>query len=156
MGLDMYLYATKYVTDSKYFGTGEVFDKVVEAVDAHGMLPNDDVLSNSAIIKMKVAYWRKVNAVHGWFVDNCQDGEDDCRSAYVSREALQELLDICKEVTDDHSLAEELLPVAQGFFFGSYEYDDYYFGDIAETIDMLTSVLANTPDDWEFEYQSSW
>lgn len=156
MGLDMYLYATKYVSDSKHFGDAEAFHKVVEAVDAHDMLPNHEWSSNSALVKMKVAYWRKVNAVHGWFVDNCQNGEDDCRSAYVSRETLQELLDICKKVTDNHSLAEELLPVAQGFFFGSYEYDDYYFGDIAETIDMLTSVLANTPTDWDFEYQSSW
>ena len=156
MGLDMYLYATKYVSDNKHFDSTEAFNKVVEAVDAHDMLPNHEWARNSALVKMKVAYWRKVNAVHGWFVDNCQNGEDDCRSTYVSREALQELLDICKKVTDNHSLAEELLPVAQGFFFGAYEYDDYYFGDIAETIDMLTSVLANTPTDWDFEYESSW
>ena len=26
-----------------------------------------------------VAYWRKANAIHSWFVENCQDGVDECQ-----------------------------------------------------------------------------
>ena len=37
---------------------------------------------------------------------------------------------ICDKVLDDNSLAEELLPTRSGFFFGSTDYDEWYFEDI--------------------------
>ena len=43
----------------------------------------------------EVGYWRKANAIHKWFVDNVQDGNDDCGSYEVSKEQLEELLDAC-------------------------------------------------------------
>lgn len=46
----------------------------------------------------EVGYWRKANAVHKWFVDNVQDGNDDCGYYEVSKEQLQELLDICNKI----------------------------------------------------------
>lgn len=45
-----------------------------------------------------IADWRKANAIHKWFVDNVQDGIDDCKAYYVSHEQLQELLDIVNAV----------------------------------------------------------
>ena len=47
-----------------------------------------------------VAYWRKANHIHRWFVDNVQDGEDDCREYYVERERLRELVNLCKQVNE--------------------------------------------------------
>ena len=44
----------------------------------------------------EVGYWRKANAIHKWFVDNVQDGEDDCGYYEVNREQLEQLLHICK------------------------------------------------------------
>ena len=44
----------------------------------------------------EVGYWRKANAIHKWFVDNIQDGEDDCGYYEVAPEQLEELLNICK------------------------------------------------------------
>jgi hypothetical protein len=67
-----------------------------------------------------------------------------------------ELIDLCKRVLADNSLAEELLPSRAGFFFGSTEYDEWYFGDIEQTVTMLETVLRETPEDWTFAYQSSW
>ena len=32
----------------------------------------------------EVAYWRKFNALHNWFVQNCQDGVDECQYAEVT------------------------------------------------------------------------
>ena len=32
---------------------------------------------HSRIIE-QVGYWRKANQIHNWFVENVQDGEDDC------------------------------------------------------------------------------
>lgn len=48
----------------------------------------------------EVGYWRKANAIHKWFVENVQDGEDDCGQYEVCKEQLEELLDVCKEVLD--------------------------------------------------------
>jgi len=104
----------------------------------------------------QVAYWRKANQIHGWFVQNCQDGVDECQEVSVHPDQLRELIDLCKRVLADHSLAEELLPVTGGFFFGTYEYDDYYFDDLGETVIMLESVLTDKGEDYEFYYQSSW
>ena len=36
----------------------------------------------------EVGYWRKANAIHNWFVNNIQNGKDDCRRYEVSKENL--------------------------------------------------------------------
>lgn len=46
----------------------------------------------------QVAYWRKANQIHNWFVENVQDGNDDCGYYEVSRQQLQELLSDCRDV----------------------------------------------------------
>lgn len=54
-----------------------------------------------------VGYWRKANQIHNWFVENIQDGEDDCRyHREVTKEDLEELLDICQRVLDSCELVE--------------------------------------------------
>lgn len=153
MGLDQYLYAKQYTSDSTYFNKAGVFTMLKETL-------GDDVKhlvkdSPSISIEMKVGQWRKANEIHQYFVDNCQGGEDDCRLSYVSRDKVTELLDLCKQVLADHSKAEELLPTQQGFFFGSTEYGEWYFSDLEDTVSILENCLS-MGDDWEFYYQSSW
>ena len=46
----------------------------------------------------EVGYWRKANAIHKWFVENVQNDVDDCGYYEVSKENLEELLDICKTI----------------------------------------------------------
>ena len=150
MGLDMYLKAQKYASENL---SPELYSKVLDAVNVD-VLPRKEL--PSVEVNVGVAYWRKANAIHQWFVDNCQDGTDDCRPAYVSREQLEELLNLAKQVKADPSLASELLPTSSGFFFGSTEYDEYYMQDIDNTIEQLEQVLTTTSNDWYFEYQSSW
>ena len=111
---------------------------------------------DTAALEVQVAYWRKANQIHKWFVDHIQNGKDDCGDYYVSREQLQLLLDTCKIVLIDREEASQLLPVQEGFFFGSYEYNEYYFSDIQDTIEQLEKVLTEYPEEWSFKYQSSW
>ena len=66
----------------------------------------------------------------------------------------------CK-IIPDASIAEELLPTAEGFFFGSTEYDQYYMDDINDTIRMLGDELAINYEkggmyEPEYYYRASW
>ena len=55
----------------------------------------------------QVAYWRKANAIHRWFVDHVQDGEDDCDwHREVTQSDLEELRDVCKEVLENSVLVK--------------------------------------------------
>jgi hypothetical protein len=106
-------------------------------------------------VTIEVGYWRKANAIHGWFVREVQAGEDDCGSYYLSRARLGELQDLCQRVLDFKHLANELLPNTQGFFFGSQDYDEYYYQDIEHTLEIIERAMS-LPDSWDLEYRSSW
>ena len=154
MGLDMYLEARKFVSS---YSDAEMYQNLKRQMGlATGDLPH----SNFGTLSLEVMYWRKVNAVHDWFVREVQGGEDDCKTYHVDRDKLAELLDICKRVVDnrdDQSVAEELLPSASGFFFGSTDYDEYYYEGLLWTIEGIERILKNPAyERMDFYYQSSW
>lgn len=131
----------------------------------------------------QVAYWRKANQIHNWFVENVQDGCDDCEyHREVTQQDLKTLLNLCEtvlgkcvvqndvisnkeatstleksKVVTNVDIAEDLLPTCSGFFFGGCEYDEFYIDDIVETVNMIKRILATT--DFKKEaiyYRSSW
>jgi hypothetical protein len=155
MGLDQYLYAKKYYSPSSWRGENakDEFDAVVKTVGAQEFITKD---MPSAQVEVKVGYWRKSNQIHQWFVDNCQGGEDDCRASHVDRAQLIELRDLCEKVLADNSLANELLPCQGGFFFGSTEYDEWYYSDLRDTVLIVNECLSGIGEEWDFYYQSSW
>jgi len=104
----------------------------------------------------EVIYWRKANAIHQWFVSNVQDGSDDCEEYEVTLEQLIELKDLCEEILENEELAEELLPTQSGFFFGSTDYDEWYFENISKTHECLIDLLSSYDEDEVFVYWSSW
>lgn len=117
---------------------------------------NIDVKKISYITE-EAGYWRKANQIHGWFVRNVQDGNDDCKNYYVSYDQLKELLDTVKQVLKAPNRAKDLLPVQAGFFFGGEEYDQYYFQDLEYTKKLLEDILKNPANmNADFEYSSSW
>jgi hypothetical protein len=65
-----------------------------------------------------------------------------------------------KKAIEDPSVAEDLLPSAGGFFFGSTEYDEYYMQDVLNTIKILEYELSiqyeNGFYEPEYYYQASW
>lgn len=162
MGLDMYLKAQRYVNKHDY-SKSDTDEPVVtqEFKDVLKLFPELDTGNIYGFeVGRTIAYWRKANQIHQWFVINCQSGEDDCKQYYVEREQLQELLDLCHEVKkhkDDKEFIEEELPPQAGFFFGSTEIDDCYWQDIDSTIDQLTKILNDERlNNYDFYYQSSW
>ena len=106
-------------------------------------------------IGVTCAYWRKCNQIHGWFVENVQRGEDNCGEYYVSTTKLQELLDLVNTALTKRD--PSLLPPREGFFFGGYDIDEYYWNDLKYTKAQLERVLS-LPDlsDLSFYYSSSW
>jgi len=156
MGLDMYLKAEKYVGGWNYDGgKDEAFDGLVKLM---GIKPIER--SPSITVGVTVGYWRKANAIHKWFVDNCQNGVDECQSSHVERSQLEELRDLCKQVLDavkDGKVDEDLLPTQGGFFFGDTEYGEYYLEDCKSTVEIIDEILENTVlESCDFYYQSSW
>lgn len=165
MGLDMYLSARKYVNKIDW----SILDKQAELDYAAATYPQWNNIVNAAgldhvadekdiygvSVSVNCAYWRKANAIHKWFVDNVQEGEDNCQEFYVSHAQLKELLTTCRQALL-HKDPKELMP-SSGFFFGSYDIDEYYWGQIKNTIKQL-SKLTELPDfeDLSFYYQSSW
>ena len=151
MGLDMYLNKKTYVKQWDHQSPEEKYEVVV----TKGGKPVDGIkASRVKYIEEEVGYWRKANQIHRWFVENVQEGKDDCGDYYVGDNQLQELLDVCKKVTADNSLAESLLPSASGFFFGGTNYDEWYFEDVKNTITILEDALQSKGG--EIYYSSSW
>jgi len=105
-------------------------------------------------VSVNVAYWRKANAIHRWFVENVQDGVDECQRSYVAPELLESLRDKCKEALENLEMSSEIMPTKGGFFFGSTEYDEWYIEDLKDTVKQLDKVLAI--DGTDFYYRASW
>lgn len=174
MGLDMYLYAKKYIGD--------------ESVDAISKLANTTNLptpewSKSISVEKLVGYWRKANAIHGWFVDEIGNGVDECQVMFIDRERLEKLRNDCivalanpsreyqiedqkvvyllcdylnsLETPIDPATYESPINPTDGFFFGGSERDDYYYFQLEYTINLVSSLLE-LDDSYSFNYQASW
>ena len=148
MGLDMYLSVEIYL--SKY-NNKDKSDKIRELFPEIKATGNIDFTK----VSFEVGYWRKANQIHNWFVENVQDGSDDCGDYYVAREQLEELKAICETGLKRKNEAEEILPTKEGFFFGTTEYDEWYFKDLEHTIKVIDYCLS-LPKDYDFNYHSSW
>ena len=151
MGLDMYLMRRKYVKNWEHTPKERQFK-----VHGKAMIGQEIInLSDLSYLEFEAIYWRKANAIHKWFVDNVQKGKDDCGSYDVDTDNLEDLLmtiDVCLDSKDE---CHKLLPTQNGFFFGSEEYDEYYFENLERTRDEINILLSNYPDD-EYVYKSSW
>ena len=154
MGLDMYFNRRIYV------GGMYDFNKVkgeIKLTKGNMDEPIKVDLKKVSYIVEEVGYWRKDNHIHNWFVTNNQNGNDDCGDYYVSKENLEELLGVCKQVLENHELAEQLLPTQSGFFFGSTEYNEYYFKSVEYTVKLIEEIFEEDPEfKNEYYYTSSW
>ena len=63
-----------------------------------------------------IGYWRKANAIHKWFVDNTQDGDDkNGEESYVSRAKLVQLLELCNKVLESSKLVSGKIETSYTF-----------------------------------------
>ncbi len=149
MGLDMYLHKKLH-----FYG-----DRKCTSIKISGITGIN--ASDISEISIQIMDWRKCNQIHKWFVDNVQNGNDDCGSYYVRQTQLKELLSTIKKVLKNKKLAKELLPTQSGFFYGDTEYDEYYWKDLELTkekliVELITNKVKGQNDLYEYEYSSSW
>ncbi len=190
MGLDMYLYRTKKVgklVPQAYEKVDNAvsnidvkdFENIEKSMSADDYNPayaefNEIVAQRGKYSKWlsifeDIGYWRKANQVHNFFVQECQDGIDECQLSMISKDKLEDLLDRCKRamklkkiylndgIIKDGQGLETFLPTSSGFFFGGTEFNEWYFEDIAETKKLITKVLKETDFDKQvIFYRSSW
>lgn len=169
MGLDQYLYlrlpangAPEGYWNVQHWSENQEQAKAIAEDLGVTDLMVDHIYVEDGVAKVEVAYWRKANQIHAWFVDNCQGGVDECQeSEPVHVEQLAELVSRCKKVLADPSQALDLLPSRPGFFFGSYEVNEWYLEALKFTIVTIESVLRGVVGRFPgqgatFFYRSSW
>lgn len=139
-------------------------------------------------VEEEVAYWRKANQINKFFMKRDIDGEGRnakvdindlkellkiCKrlkrelrlvdgrihtgTRYTKENGVEEMYADGKVIANKE-LAEELLPTEAGFFFGSTDYDEWYYQQIVETIPVLEKIISEHNDayDMEYSYYASW
>jgi hypothetical protein len=155
----MYLYRKTFLYTGDYIEESEQEKVIVtKGGEHHPYIKNERI----KYVVEEVGYWRKANQIHKWFVDNVQNGVDNCGEYLVKEDQLANLLETCKLILDkDPSKASVLLPVQSGFFFGSTDYDQYYFKDLENTVKIIESLFEKDLDggsylEGDIYYSSSW
>ena len=101
----------------------------------------------------EIGYFRKVNFLLPFFgySDNCKDLE-------IPLEDIETLLWFCRKILKHKSkkLAEQYLPTTSGFFFGSTEYDDWYYNDVKDCLKQMKGLLKGLKDDEQLYVVMSW
>lgn len=154
MGLDMYFTAKKWEGCSRYDGNKKLeYDPELSWFDAYIL----DRSFKSVETKYKIGYFRKFNALHKYIVDNFADGIDDCKPVWLGEDYCKQILEVLKSVTKEN--AAEVLPTGSGCFFGSIEYDDWYFEDVKDAIELFEKIVALLSTEhcrWDIFYEASW
>jgi hypothetical protein len=145
MGLDQYLQGSVFLWTNEDSEQKKA-DKIKELIGVEYPVTE---------VKVELMYWRKANQIHKWFVDQVQDGNDDCGTYYVSEENLKDLAHEIEQALLTEN-TENLEPTS-GFFFGGTEIDDYYWETLRRTKEEIYKLL-DSPDlkKMDLYYTSSW
>ena len=127
----------------------------------------------------ELMYWRKANQIHNWFVQNCQNGVDDCEYYSITVADLMKLKELCEKIltmtetrkemrytsygaTEKEEVdipyltpegveyASEHLPSRSGFFFGRTEYDDWYVLQLKDTVEQIDAAIDSLNCEYDF------
>ena len=148
MGLDMYFRGTKtfgIYPQGQYKPPFEKTFEFTSLLNNHGLenAPIDyDTSWSCYSVQFPLMYWRKSNQIHQWFVQNVQGCKDNCAEYSVSLDQLKLLSKTIEPALVSTAAATELLPTSEGFFFGSQEYDEYYFEDLKNTKEQIDKIIA--------------
>lgn len=140
-------YALKYLGVSYSYETGEYSFTPVPTEKFEECF--DEILKR--YYGHHVGYFRKVNCVYRYFEGKLTD-----ETAWVTKEDCEDIINRCTAVLKTPSLASELMPTQSGCFFGSTEYDKYYFDDLKDVRKQFKSFIKyfKTDNDLMYIYMS--
>nr|DAF55307.1 MAG TPA: hypothetical protein [Siphoviridae sp. ctZHD14] len=161
MGLDMFLKTSdKDLAERMYYLNVK-----------HGRVKDCDFEYESAM-RGEICYWRKQSSIHNFFVEQIQNGVDDCGIYDVDLGTLKDLYNRVKKVLETGDDSD--LPTVDGFFFnvsdnGSWirnglEYTKGFLEDLLNEIIEVNGYIYYKrnyfPDSYNWdariEYYASW
>lgn len=89
----------------------------------------------------KIAYFRKVNFLVKFMEDYYDHIIENCEPIQIDEDCILELKWRCESVLKNRKLADSLLPTVSGFFYGSTEYDDFYYSNVEQVLDSCKKIL---------------
>lgn len=134
MGLDMSLKLRKHPSKGRnkdnivvryYIKNKEEIGYELPDINTNKIKYNQAMIkkSDEVIDIYELAYWRKANAIHKWFVDNVQKGNDNCKDYRVSRRNLLNLLELVTDVLDHCELKDG--KIRNGYTFKKFLWKSY-------------------------------
>lgn len=141
MGLDMYLIAEQYVSGFNFQSDPEKA-QYTALTQMFGVEPCEG--SPGATVSFNVAYWRKANAIHKWFVDNVQGGIDECQRSYVERDQLVTLRDLCQKVLDSSRMEVGMLHSGTQWSAADGKKELYEPGEVIANPEVAQELLPTT------------
>ena len=122
----------------------------------------------------EIAYFRKVNFLQGYFENKYPDKNLNCEYVRIQKEDVEDIIERCNNIlehvtfSEDKSLegviwspkaveiAKKEMPIKEGFFYGSYEYDSWFFDDVKEVKEVFEKILKETDFDEDTIEYSCW
>lgn len=94
--------------------------------------------------KPDAAYFRKVNSIYAYFSPRLVD-----EMCVVKKEDILDIMSKATEILKEHDeeTSKELLPTQSGFFFGSTDYDEWYYEDMVNILREFGKLLKDWRDD---------
>jgi hypothetical protein len=150
MGLDMYLEAKLHLPpyNTELAAVRHAIGQAIGYTPPTEKPDNDATLMEITGVSVRVGYWRKFDPLHRWFVNNVQEGHDDCRPAYVPPDVLAELEDQLDQVSDDPESASE--------YFVSEDDVPMEEGDVDYTLKVVVHAKKLQERGWDIYYRASW
>lgn len=138
MGLDMYLSRRTYVKRWSHQAPLEQFEvSVLRGGEQYtGIDP-----AKVTYVTEEVAYWRKANHIHKWFVDNCQGGVDQCQESDVTLDQLEELLELCRRVLREIEVTDGEVYAGTTYYAGGRAVDNVAPGKVIVNKELAHSLL---------------
>jgi hypothetical protein len=138
-----------YLERSVYVGAYFEHRKVTGMVDITVYTDTKDErkidvgLSKISSITEQVGYWRKANAIHNWFIQECADGDEGATRVYVPKEKLKELYNLCDLVLKG-SITEDGRLHAGTRYTGDKVEEVYEDGKVIVNKELAESLLPTT------------
>ena len=104
----------------------------------------------------EIGYWRKHNALHGFMNTFTDHDIENLEKVSLTKDNLQEILELSEAIIRKDLDPEYSMPVFEGFFYGSYEYDEWYFHRTQDTIEIMKNALRDTNFDEDEVYYQAW